>query len=407
MDTTAPCVTEAIGLFTLALLFLRIGCTSFGGFMAMVSVTQQVLCERRRLLPVADLLDGLALASVLPGPVAVNVAAYAGYRLRGVAGATIAVVCAVLPAFLCMVGLGTLYLHYGHMEALQPVFRGLAPGIIAIVLAAGVRLWQGAVRAHREFALGVGSALALAALPGLATTLTVMAIAAALGYRWRERSAAGIRAEEAVPASGAMAAPSGHAAGRRLAAPAVALAATLGGLATLTAPPVLVQLASVFAGMSLLAFGGGYVFIPLLQHTVVDAYHWLSAREFIDTLAITQLSPGPAMISSALVGLKVAGLSGAVAASLGMFVPSAVLIIAASGALHRVRDCVPVKAALSGMRAALAGMVFAAAWTIARVGAMEPLAMLPCALALLCLLRFRTDPALVVTGCALAGYLFF
>jgi len=406
-DTAVPCATEAISLFTLALLFLRIGCTSFGGFMAMVSVTQQVLCERRRLLPVADLLDGLALASVLPGPVAVNVAAYAGYRLRGVAGASIAVVCTVLPAFLCMVGLGTLYLHYGHMEALQPVFRGLAPGIIAIVLAAGLRLWRSAVRARREFALGVGSALALAALPGLATTLTVMAIAAALGYRWRDRSAAGLPAGEAVSANDATVASPGHAAGRRFATPAVALVAALCGLAALTATPVLVQLASVFAGMSLLAFGGGYVFIPLLQHTVVDAYHWLTAREFIDTLAITQLSPGPAMISSALVGLKVAGLSGAAAASLGMFVPSAALTIAASGALHRVRHCVPVQAALSGMRAALAGMVFAAAWTIARAGALEPLAMLPCAIALLCLLRFRMDPALVVTGSALSGYLLF
>lgn len=403
IDVAVPRVTDAIDLFTLTLLFLRIGCTGFGGFMAMVSVTQRVLCERRRLLPVADLLDGLALASVLPGPVAVNVAAYAGYRLRGVAGATIAVVCTVLPAFLCMVGLGTLYLHYGHTEALRPVFRGIAPGIIAIVLAAGLRLWRGAMPDRRHCALGVCAALALAALPGLATTLTVMAIAAALGVRWRDRSAARLTPEEAIPAGADVAAAPGSAAGPRFAA----LVAALGSLAALTAPPLLVQLTSVFAGMSLLAFGGGYVFIPLLQHTVVDAYHWLTAREFIDTLAITQLSPGPAMISSALVGLKVAGLAGAAAASLGMFVPSAVLIVAASGALHRVRDCLPVQAALGGMRAALAGMVFAAAWTIARAGALEPLAILPCALALLGLLRFRMDPALVVAACALGGYLLF
>ncbi|WP_296947609.1 chromate efflux transporter [uncultured Massilia sp.] len=403
MGAAMPCAVPTIGLFALALLFLRIGCTSFGGFMAMVSVTQQVLCERRRLLPAADLLDGLALASVLPGPVAVNVAAYAGYRLRGAAGAAVAIACAVLPAFLCMVGLGTLYLRYGHMEALQPLFHGIAPAIIAIVLAAGLRLWRGAVQGRRQMALGVCAALALAALPGLATTLSVMAIAAALGYRWRDRSASGATARQTIPASGATNAAPRAAAGRRFAA----LAAALGGLAALAAPPILLQLASVFAGMSLLAFGGGYVFIPLLQHTVVDAYRWLSAREFVDALAITQLSPGPAMISSALVGLKVAGLPGAAAATLGMFVPSAVLIIAASGALQRVRHCVPVQAALGGMRASLAGMVFAAAWTIARAGALEPLAVLPCALALLALLRFRIDAALVVTGSALAGYLLF
>ncbi|MYN43435.1 chromate transporter, partial [Duganella sp. FT109W] len=133
-------------LATLALLFLRIGCTSVGGFMAMVAMTQQVLVERRRLLPAADLLDGLALASVLPGPVAVNVVAYAGYRLRGAAGAAVAMLCVVLPAFLCIVALTALYFRYGGLAGARPLFLGVTPAIVAVVLAAGCRLWRGAVR---------------------------------------------------------------------------------------------------------------------------------------------------------------------------------------------------------------------------------------------------------------------
>ncbi|MYM37609.1 chromate transporter, partial [Duganella sp. FT94W] len=140
-----PPAAATVSLARLALLFLRIGCTSVGGFMAMVGVTQQVLCERRRLLPASALLDGLALASVLPGPVAVNVAAYAGYRLRGAAGAIVALLGAVLPAFLCMIVLGTLYLRYGQHPAVAPLLRGVGPAIVAIVLAAGWRLWRGAV----------------------------------------------------------------------------------------------------------------------------------------------------------------------------------------------------------------------------------------------------------------------
>lgn len=396
-----------VSLAVLALLFLRIGCTSVGGFMAMVSVTQQVLCERRRLLAPAELLDGLALASVLPGPVAVNVAAYAGYRLRGIRGAAIAIVCAVLPAFLCMVALGTLYLRYGSMEALRPVFRGIAPAIVAIVLAAGWRLWQSAVRDRRQAALGVGAAVVMAALPGLATTLAVMATAAAIGYHGYGSAAA------AAPAAATPATPATAAAplprSRRRWPPRLAalLVLPLGALAVLSASPVLLQLLGVFSSMSLLAFGGGYVFIPLLQHTVVDAYHWLTPREFVDALAITQLSPGPAMISSALVGLKVAGLAGAAAASIGMFVPSAALMIAASGAMQRVRASVSVQAALSGMRAALAGMVFAAAFSIGGAHPLQPLAVLWCAAALFALLRLRLDAALIVLVAALGGWLFF
>ncbi|MYM76308.1 chromate transporter, partial [Duganella sp. FT134W] len=106
----------------------------------------------------------------------------------------------------------------------------------------------------------------------------------------------------------------------------------------------LARLAGVFGGMSLMTFGGGYAFIPLLQHTVVDTYGWLSPREFIDGLALTQLTPGPATISAAFVGLKVAGLPGAVAACAGMFLPSAVLMIAASGAMQRLRGSPRVQA---------------------------------------------------------------
>jgi chromate transporter len=388
---------------TLALLFLRIGCTSVGGFMAMVSVTQNVIVERRRLLPASDLLDGLALASVLPGPVAINVVAYTGYRLRGVAGAALAMLCAVLPAFLCIVMLGSLYFRFGSMDAVRPLFHGITPAVVAVVLAAGCRLWSSAVRDYRQMALGVAAALLLTVVPGLPTTLAVMALAAAAGYQYRGRPAVqavavAVAAQSAAPA----------AAPRRLRRTALAAALPLAWLASLALQSsLLLKLAGVFAGMSLLTFGGGYVFIPLLQHTVVDTYGWLQPREFVDGLALTQLSPGPVMISSAFVGLKVAGVAGAVAASAGMFIPSAVLMIAASGAMQRIRGSAGVQAALCGVRAALAGMVFSAAAGIAHLAAPSWLSVLIGALALLALVRFRIDAAWVVACAALAGWMVF
>ncbi|MFS2138409.1 chromate transporter, partial [Duganella sp. Dugasp56] len=191
-----------VSLATLALLFLRIGCTSIGGFMAMVSMTQHVIVERRRLLPAADLLDGLAMASVLPGPVAINVVAYTGYRLRGVAGACVAMLCAVLPAFACIVALGSLYFRFGSMDIVRPLFQGITPAIVAVILAAGCRLWRGAVHDGRQAALGIAAALALTIVPGLPTTLAVMALAAATGYIWRPAAVAPAPSVAVRPADG-------------------------------------------------------------------------------------------------------------------------------------------------------------------------------------------------------------
>jgi chromate transporter len=391
-----------VTLAMLALLFLRIGCTSIGGFMAMVSMTQHVIVERRRLLPAADLLDGLAMASVLPGPVAINVVAYTGYRLRGVAGACVAMLCAVLPAFICIVALGGLYFRFGSMDIVRPLFQGITPAIVAVILAAGCRLWRGAVHDGGQAALGIVAALALTIVPGLPTTLAVMTLAAATGYIWRPEAATAAQAPATTPSANAMSPARGIGA---------ALAALLPPLAWLSSQgaqsALLFKLAAVFAGMSLMTFGGGYVFIPLLQHTVVDTYGWLDTRQFVDGLALTQLSPGPVMISSAFVGLKVAGVTGAAAASAGMFIPSAVLIIAASGAMQRVRHSVAVQAALSGVRAALAGMVFSAAVAIARMATPAWISALICVLALVALVRFRVDAAWIVACAALIGWLAF
>ncbi|ELX09452.1 chromate transporter [Janthinobacterium sp. HH01] len=401
---------QPLPLATLALLFLRIGCTSVGGFMAMVAVTQRVIVERHRLLPESDLLDGLALASILPGPVAINVVAYTGYRLRGVSGAAVAILCAVLPAFVCIVLLGSLYFRFGSMDVLRPLFLGITPAIVAVVLAAGCRLWSAAVHDWRQAALGIGAALALTALPGLPTTLALMAVAAVVGCTDRRPALlAAAAAAAATAANAATAAPAASAALRHELPLAVAAGLLpLSGMVAFSAKAgLLLQLAAVFAGMSLLTFGGGYVFIPLLQHTVVDTYGWLAPRQFVDALALTQLSPGPVMISSAFVGLKVAGLAGAIAASAGMFLPSAVLMIAASGAMQRIRGSARVQAALRGVRATLAGMVFSAAFTLA--GLVQPgwAAVLICALALWALARWHIDAAWVVLCAALAGWLVF
>jgi chromate transporter len=379
----------APSLAFLFVLFLRIGCTSFGGYMALVSAMQDAVVGKRRLLTDQDVLDGVTLASILPGPVAINTVAYVGYRLRGAAGAFACVCGALLPAFVFMVALARLYFRWGQLAQADRVFMGIMPAVAAIVLAAAWRMGRAAVRGWREAVIAAGAAVLLLAGSGVLVTLGIVVAAALAGRLWLD--AAG-----AAPAAPGVA--RGNA-GVLLATPLVLLP-LLGGPVT-----VLVKLCGVFAGLSLLMFGGGYVSIPVLQHAVVDTYGWVTAREFADAMALTQLTPGPVLIGAAFIGLKVGGVAGAFAATVGIFAPSAVLLV---GCAHRLRHwyaAPALQSALRGVRAAGAGMVVAAAVTIGRMAAPVWLSPLLFALALLLMLRWRVEALWVVPLCGALGFI--
>lgn len=395
-------------LLMLCGLFLRIGCTSFGGFMAMVSVIQNTVVERYKLLPERELLDGLALASMLPGPLAINLVAYVGYRLRGPAGAVAAVLGALLPAFVLMVALGTLYFRWGELATVGKLFMGLTPAVTALVAAAALRLCRSSVHGWREVLLTAGAAVLLIAVPGVPTTLAILAVAAAAGWCWRRAADVDQSTAARAPATGGAAdltAPSlPHAGAAMLRALALPLAAApLIGLAA----GVLPKLFCTFAGMSLLMFGGGYVFVPLLQQVVVDGQAWVTRREFVDALALSQVTPGPVMISAAFIGLKVGGLAGAAVATAGMFLPTAALMVAAVHLLDRVRHSAAVQAGLRGVRAAAAGMVIAAAMTIGMTAAPGWQSAALGVAALVALVRYRVEVVWVLPAAALMGYLFY
>jgi chromate transporter len=263
------------------------------------------------------------------------------------------------------------------------------PAVAAIVVAAAWRMCRAAVRGWREAAIAVGAAVLLLACSGVLVTLAVVVAAGLTGRLWFH--AVG----DAAPALP----PAGRGPAGVLLATPVVLLPLLGGPAT-----VLVKLCGVFAGLSLLMFGGGYVSIPVLQHAVVDTYGWVTAREFADAMALTQLTPGPVLIGAAFIGLKVGGFAGAVAATMGIFGPTAVLMVGCAHRLRRWYAAPALQSALRGVRAAGAGMVIAAAITIGRMAAPVWLSPLLFALALLLMLRWRVEALWVVPLCGALGY---
>ncbi|MFL6621639.1 MAG: chromate efflux transporter [Sulfurifustis sp.] len=392
-DAAAP-----VSLPQLFWIFFRIACTSFGGFMAIISVVQNVVVERRKLLAHQEMLDGISLATLLPGPTAVNVVAYVGYRLRGGAGAATSVCAAVLPPFVLIMALSIAYFRWGNIPAVSGIFMGFVPAVAAIILAAGWNMARKSITGVREGAIAAVAAAILLGVGGFFSTLAIVIGAGLLGWWWFRKP------NTSEPHRNAARSKTPTAAKARM----NQFFLDLGPLAAVPLAPVdptlLLKLFAVFGGMSLMLFGGGYVFIPLIGEVVVKGQGWLTQREFIDGVALGQIMPGPILVSAAFIGYKVAGVSGAAVATLGMFGPPALLMVGCTRLLERMKKSNAMQASLRGVRPAVIGMIFAAVVIVGKHAVPAWTSVAIFAVALIALLKLRADAVWVIPAAGLIGF---
>ena len=406
MDRQAAAGRPPCSLAELFWFFLRTGCTAFGGFMSLVSIIQVELVEKRRQMEAGDMLNGIALASILPGPMAVNVTAYAGFRMRGLTGAAAGVLAVVLPSFALMIAAAELHSRFGESPAVQAAFIGIVPAIVAVVLQAGWSVGRKNVTGVGSFVLALLAASAIVVFRGFYVIPAVILAAGALGALLL-RDADVTAADARVPAPPRAATPRAAAGWQWL------FAFLLAGALLLFLSPVpgfvraspLAHLFATFSGMSLTLFGGGYVFIPMIQKIVVESHRWISAEQFNAAIAAGQITPGPILVSATFIGYEVVGFAGAVAATAGIFAPPAMLIVLAAHWLDRVRESRFLRRVLRGVRAAVCGMIFAAAVLIARTAGWEWEAPAIFMLALAALFHFKLAPVLVIPAAGALGLL--
>lgn len=380
--------------------FLKVGSTAWGGFMALISVVQNLIVERHRLLKAEEMLDGISLATLLPGPVAVNVVAYVGYRLRGGPGAAVCAFAVILPSFLLVLGLTIAYYRWGELPVVAKLFAGFVPAVAAIVVNAAWGMRKKALKGPVEWVIAAIAAALLLAWGGFYLTLGIVAAAGLAGRLLLFRPAAGAAGERP---------------GKSLAVsrwlPGVVVLAALLGLYLLPVPGIEAypgaQLFTVFSGMSLMLFGGGFVFIPLIQQVVVDGLQWITAAEFTAAIAMGQITPGPILISAAFFGYKVWGVAGAAIATLAIFAPPALLMVLASQGLDRIKGSASVQAALQGIRAAVLGMIATAAVVIAQGAEWHWASPVIFVAALLALLRLKLDVVWVIPSAGVLGLLLY
>jgi len=392
-----------IGLFFLAWTFLRIGATAFGGFMALVSVVQTIVVDRRKWLRTEEMLDGVSLATLLPGPVAINVVAYVGYKLRGGIGALVCAAAVILPSFLLLVVFTMAYLEWGEIPEVDKALAGFIPAVAAIILNAAWGMRGKALRGKIEIAMALLASLLMIGVGGFYLTLGIVVGAGILGLLIFRPSSLAQSTEMSRPH-----APLPRSSTLSWLIPSAFLALFL-GLFVIRPPGIEgnlpAELFVTFSGMSLMLFGGGFVFIPLIQEAVVEGLNWVSQAEFASAIALGQITPGPILISATFIGYKVYGLLGAAIATVAIFFPPALLMVTASRALDRINHSLWIQSALRGIRAAVLGLIVAAAFVVAQTTHWGWPTFIIFALTLIALIRFKIDVAWLIPAAGLLGLL--
>ncbi len=173
-EATPPASPKPVSLWFLFFIFLKIGCIAFGGFTALIAVVENDIIRKRKLMNTEDMLDGISLAMLLPGPIAVNVVAFVGYRLRRGIGALVSATGVILPSFFLLIGLSHIYLTYGEIPTISKVFSGFIPAVTAIIIATAWGMSKKAVTDWPKFLLALAAASILLGIGGFYITLMII-----------------------------------------------------------------------------------------------------------------------------------------------------------------------------------------------------------------------------------------
>jgi len=336
-STTVP---PLLGLLTS---FLVLGVTAFGG-PAMVAYIRLMAVERKRWLSADSFDDGVALCQAIPGATAMQTAAYVGLRVRGVAGAAASFVGFGLPAFALMMLLSALYARTHNVPATISAFSGLRAIIVALIANAAVSFGKTSLKRWPQVLI---AALAAALFAWHASPFLVIVLA-------------GLLAALLVPA---LPSPQGFASTRP---PRPATTRTLMIIVAATAVAFLglwlrqrrmFDLAATMSGIDLFAFGGGFSSVPLMFREVVEVRRWLDGPTLLNGIVLGQVTPGPIVITATFIGYFFAGPAGAVVATVGVFLPSFLMLVATAPHFDRLRTIPQFSKVISGVLCSFVGLL--------------------------------------------------
>jgi chromate transporter len=364
-------------LLEVARVFLKLGVIGFGGPAAHIALMEQETVGRRGWLSREEFVDLVGAVNLIPGPNSTELAIHLGLRRAGPRGLLVAGACFIVPAALLTLACAWAYVRFGTLPAAESALYGIKPAMLAIVLAAMVRLAQAGL--GRGALLALGAAATVASVLGLGELAILLAGGlAALAAFWLQSpgSVAGLLALAVNPA------------------PVAAAGA---------APPSLGGTFLFFLKIGSVLYGSGYVLIAFLRGGLVAERHWLTEQQLLDAVAVGQFTPGPVFTTATFVGYLLGGVAGAVVATLGIFLPSFVFVAATSRFIPRLRSSASFGAFLDGVNAAALGLMLAVVLQLARGALTDGPAWLIGALALAVTTLTRVNATWVILAAAALG----
>jgi chromate transporter len=371
--------TQTASLREVTRLFLRLGFTAFGGPAAHIAMMHDEVVTRRKWMAEQEFLDMVGATNLVPGPNSTEIAIHLGYVRAGWRGLIAAGVCFIMPAVLIVLALAWLYVEYGSTPQGDALMYGIKPVIIAIVVQALYRLVPTALKGPVLAAVGVGAAAAyllgvneLVVLFGGA--LLVVAIQAV--RRFPDAAAAIL--------------------------PLVGLPHWL-SQTTVESPISLDRIFLIFLKVGALLYGSGYVLLAFLRNDLVVNYGWLTDQQLLDAVAIGQFTPGPVFTTATFIGYLLAGIPGAVVATIGIFLPSFLFVGLLTRIMPHIRKSPWTAAFLDGVNVAALGLMAGVTWQLGRAALIDPPTVLLAIVAAILLFRFKLNSAWLVLAGGVIG----
>lgn len=370
----------------LALLYVRLGTTAFGGPAAHIAMMEEEVVRRRAWLTHEQFLDLFGVVNLIPGPSSTQMAIQIGYRVAGWPGLLVGGICFIFPAALLTLVLAWLYVKYGTLPQAAAVLYGVKAVMVAVVLQA---IWNLGRTAVKTKLLALIAALAVLANAFGLNVLLVLFGAGIIVVAGKKAARLKSLRSQALA----------------LLIPPTPLAASTGALGATAAPFGLLSLFLFFLKVGAVLFGSGYVLLAFLRTDLVVRLHWLTDKQLLDAIAVGQLTPGPVFTTATFIGYLLGNVRGAVVATVGIFLPSFLFIAIIGPLVPRLRKSAVFGAFLDGVNVGALALMVVVTWHLGRAAIVDVATATLALLSLIALIRFKMNTTWLILAGAIVGLL--
>jgi chromate transporter len=370
-------------LLEIAIVFLKLGALSFGGPAAHIALMDEEIVSKRKWLAREKFMDLLGATNLIPGPNSTELAIYLGFDRGGMAGLVIAGATFIIPAVVIVLVFAALYTHFGALPEVSGVLYGIKPVIMAIILQALYRLGRSVIKSKLAV-LTVAAVVALSFFGIGEIPLLAAAGAVTMLIVNRDRIRTKLLSLSVLP---------------------VALAVPVAGSAGLASMP-LHTIFLTFLKIGSVLYGSGYVLLAFLEAEFVQGFSVITNQQLIDAVAVGQFTPGPVFTTATFIGYLISGFPGAMLATIGIFLPSFVLVLLLNPLIPRLRKSTWVGGALDGVNVASLGLMAVVSVKLGIASLLDPFTIILFVIALAVIMRFKVNSAWAILAGGVLGFLY-